>query len=497
MLSTVLRFRRDEVAAENDDAAGDQPAVAVRVAEAANDAEDARQELLKSLAHDLNETSIGMADASGGLAGSVGAVESVCSRFEELAAEAEENRSRAASMREAMEEATKDAVDSTQSAKDSEAALGQASRDINALVEAVTAINARLEGLRGALEGVAAFSRSIDQIARQTNLLALNATIEAARAGEAGKGFAVVAQEVKALATETTRATAEIDNALSSLGQEADALIGQGESAVGFVDGVRGSMEKLSSAVGSLPATISNIVSACGFVSKGVEEIDASAEYLSVSVGEMRERADGAFGQLKEAGSRIGTMVDRLDRLVGRTATCGIDTDDTMPIELVQEVAHRIETALQQAIDSGQASEDDLFDRHYEAVPGSDPEQVTTRFTPLTDRLLPPIQEPVLDKDERFVFCAAVDDNGYLPTHNAKFSKPQGDDPVWNAANCRNRRIFADKVGLAAGRNTMPFLLQTYRRDMGGGKFALMKDVSAPITLCGRHWGAVRLAYKV
>ena len=111
--------------------------------------------------------------------------------------------------------------------------------------------------------------------------------------------------------------------------------------------------------------------------------------------------------------------------------------------------------------------------------------------------LLPPIQEPVLDKDQRFVFCAAVDDNGYLPTHNAKFSKPQGDDPVWNAANCRNRRIFADKVGLAAGRNTMPFLLQTYRRDMGGGKFALMKDVSAPITLCGRHWGGVRLAYKV
>jgi methyl-accepting chemotaxis protein len=57
--------------------------------------------------------------------------------------------------------------------------------------------------------------------------------------------------------------------------------------------------------------------------------------------------------------------------------------------------------------------------------------------------------------------------------------------------------MFNDRVGLAAGRNTKPFLLQTYRRDMGGGTFALMKDVSAPVTVRGRHWGGLRVAYKV
>jgi methyl-accepting chemotaxis protein len=119
-------------------------------------------------------------------------------------------------------------------------------------------------------------------------------------------------------------------------------------------------------------------------------------------------------------------------------------------------------------------------------------------FTAMTDRLLPPIQEPLLALSPAVVFCAAVDVNGYLPTHNRAFSHPQRPgDPVWNAANCRNRRIFADRVGLSAGRNTRPFLLQSYRRDMGGGTFALMKDVSAPIFVQGRHWGGLRLAYRV
>ena len=68
---------------------------------------------------------------------------------------------------------------------------------------------------------------------------------------------------------------------------------------------------------------------------------------------------------------------------------------------------------------------------------------------------------------------------------------------MWNAANSRNRRIFDDRVGLHAGRNTAPFLLQVYRRDMGGGNFALMKDLSAPIFVRGQHWGGVRLGYRL
>ena len=57
--------------------------------------------------------------------------------------------------------------------------------------------------------------------------------------------------------------------------------------------------------------------------------------------------------------------------------------------------------------------------------------------------------------------------------------------------------MFNDRTGLASGTHTKPFLLQTYRRDMGAGQYALMKDVSAPIWVKGRHWGGLRIGFRI
>jgi methyl-accepting chemotaxis protein len=120
-----------------------------------------------------------------------------------------------------------------------------------------------------------------------------------------------------------------------------------------------------------------------------------------------------------------------------------------------------------------------------------------TRFAKLADRLFPHVQEAVLGFDPQIVFCIAADRNGYIACHNQKYNHTQRrGDVVWNTANCRNRRIFNDRTGLASARNRKPFLLQTYRRDMGGGQFVLLKEVAAPIVVGGRHWGGLRLAYK-
>jgi methyl-accepting chemotaxis protein len=170
--------------------------------------------------------------------------------------------------------------------------------------------------------------------------------------------------------------------------------------------------------------------------------------------------------------------------------------DDAL-IETVQAAARQISGLLDDTIDNGGISAEVVFSTAYQPIAGTEPQQYLTGYTELFDRLLPPIQEAVLQKEARIDFCVTVDRNGYLPTHNMKYSQTQRPgETTWNTANCRNRRIFDDFTGIAAARSRAPALVQTYRRDMGGGRFLLMKDVSAPILVHGRHWGALRLGCR-
>jgi methyl-accepting chemotaxis protein len=155
------------------------------------------------------------------------------------------------------------------------------------------------------------------------------------------------------------------------------------------------------------------------------------------------------------------------------------------------------QSALNEGVRSGRISVDDLFDTTYRPVAGSDPEQFTTAALPFLESILPAIQEPVAAEDSRIAFCVAVDRNGYLPVHMAAYSRPQGDDPEWNRRHARNRRKFDDRSGLAAARNLQEILVQTYHRQLDNGDAVMMKDLSMPITVAGRHWGAMRMAVPI
>jgi hypothetical protein len=174
-----------------------------------------------------------------------------------------------------------------------------------------------------------------------------------------------------------------------------------------------------------------------------------------------------------------------------------VDETDQKFVATAREAATKIGKALESAIAQGEISERQMFDFQYRPMAGTNPQQFESVSTTLCDRILPGIQEPVLALDPRVVFCAAVDINAFLPTHNSKFSQAQKpDDPVWNAANSRNRRFFKDSAGLRAARATREFLLQIYDRDMGGGQVVTLKEVDAPIWVNQRHWGGLRLAFK-
>jgi len=368
---------------------------------------------------------------------------------------------------------------------------------VRQLVGSVQGIEQRLEGLEDALGNVGAMSRNIQKIARQTNLLSLNATIEAARAGEAGKGFGVVAGEVKHLARQTAEVTGGIDDTVKKLSGSVTKLIETSSTTLKMADSV-------GTGVGVINQAVAMFGEAIGTVDGKVDHIAQSATHslsqCAVVIDEIDRFFDGiahTSDSLERADQRIASLLGNSEELMGYIAAAGYRTDDSPIIDLAQQSARAVAAAFEAGVETGQISLDALFDEEYRPIAGSNPPQVMTRCVAFTDSVLPPIQEPLLQTDRRIVFAIATDRNGYIPTHNLRVSKPQGPDPVWNNANCRNRRIFADRTGLRCGRNTTPFLLQTYRRDMGGGAFVMMKDLSAPIIVHGRHWGGFRIGLRI
>jgi methyl-accepting chemotaxis protein len=388
-------------------------------------------------------------------------------------------------------------VEAGQQSSESLDTIDQALSGVNRLVGAVQGIEERLEGLEGALGQVSSMSRNIQKIARQTNLLALNATIEAARAGEAGKGFAVVATEVKTLARQTADVTNGIDDTVQTLSGSVTDLIEVSTDTLKMADSVGSGVGIINNAVSVFGQAIHTVE---GKVSDISDAATRSLAQCGDVIGEIDKFFDGVAmtsESLLKADHRIASLLGNSEELMCFIAASGYRTADTAFIETVQATAQRISAAFEEAVTAGRISAADLFDEDYKTIAGTNPQQYMTRFVGFADQVLPEFQEPNLTFDQRVTFCASCDRNGFIPTHNKRVSQPQGNDPIWNNANCRNRRIFNDRTGLAAGRNTKPFLLQTYRRDMGGGNFIMMKDVSAPITVKGRHWGAVRLGYRI
>jgi len=145
----------------------------------------------------------------------------------------------------------------------------------------------RVAALSDSVEAIGEIIEIINSIAGQTNLLALNATIEAARAGEAGRGFSVVASEVKALASQTTKATEDIRR---------------------NIEAVRDATREAVDAVRAISTSINGLDESAGTIASAVEEQNAATSAISRNTAVTAEQTRAITQAINEvAKSMSGT----------------------------------------------------------------------------------------------------------------------------------------------------------------------------------------------
>ncbi|UXY51279.1 methyl-accepting chemotaxis protein [Pseudomonas tohonis] len=366
-------------------------------------------------------------------------------------------------------------------------------------IERMHALNARARDSRELIatlsqrsEEIQRVTSVIQSVASQTNLLALNAAIEAARAGEHGRGFAVVADEVRGLAGRTASATEEVGQMVADIQRQTAEVVAQIERLSTELDEGVAQVELTGRHLESIAGLAVGVEAQIGAIASGAETNREQLTSLFAAVDQVRSDLGISDQQTQRLAEAAVQLEGQAETISERLAEVGLDDYHQRVYDLAREGAEQIARRFEADIEQGRVGLEDLFDRHYQAVPNTAPPKFRTRFDSYADQVLPAIQEPLLKRHEGLVFAIACTPEGYVPTHNQAFAHPPVGDPQVDMLRSRSKRKFSDRTGIRCGSHQKPLLLQTYTRDTG----ELMHDLSVPIYIRGRHWGGLRLGYR-
>ncbi|MBB4267155.1 methyl-accepting chemotaxis protein [Roseospira visakhapatnamensis] len=225
-----------------------------------------------------------------------------------------EDGANAASQASQASSASVDAV--AAAAEEMASSIGEISRQVSGAsgiahraAEQAESTNDRIQGLARAADQIGAVVNMISDIAKQTNLLALNATIEAARAGEAGKGFAVVANEVKTLASQTSRATETIGTEIGGM----QAATREAVEAIVEIVRVIGEINEITTAVS---AAIEEQTAATGAITENARQAAHSTQNASDNIEAVSESADTTGSTAREVRQASEDVRERVEQML-------------------------------------------------------------------------------------------------------------------------------------------------------------------------------------
>jgi methyl-accepting chemotaxis protein len=201
--------------------------------------------------------------------------------------------------------------------------LAEATDVAHQAVQRADSSHATMQGLSEATARIGDVVHLISNIAGQTNLLALNATIEAARAGEAGKGFAVVAGEVKALAAQTAKATAEIGTQIETV----RTATGDAVTAMTEIGAIIGKINEVSAAIA---AAVEQQSATTREIAASVQEVSGATAATAQAMGHVvavAEDAGAASRDVLAGAADIGQQTETLRIQVDQFVTTVRDED--------------------------------------------------------------------------------------------------------------------------------------------------------------------------
>lgn len=259
------------------------------------------------------------------ISGVVNIVASAATELQAAAKAMTASAEKAATQSLAVDTASKEASSSVQSVaaatEELTGSIREISRQINESARISTAAvhdadqtATKMQHLSQGAQKIGAIVDLINSIAGQTNLLALNATIEAARAGEAGRGFAVVAAEVKSLAEQTAKATAEI-------AEQVGDIQGSTKESVDAITAITGVIRTMSEISTTIAASVEQQGAATNEISRSVQQAALGAGQVSSNISRITEssgESSAAANQVLSAASELSCQSEKIRAEVDR-----------------------------------------------------------------------------------------------------------------------------------------------------------------------------------
>ena len=366
---------------------------------------------------------------------------------------------------------------------------------INSVLELVETLSEHVTGFAAAMGQVQRSAKDIEQIAETTNILALNATIEAMRAGEAGRTFAVVAGEVKGLASDTRKATDEINATVEALGIEAASVIERIESGASASDSAKESVSEIERSLLGVGELVEEVDKQNDQIARSTTTISAHVERVKSVLGNFDEAALENEASLALSVERMHELENTASGMFDTVVNAGLSPADSAMIQIALEYAERVKRATEEALHKGELKTDALFDQNYTPIAGSNPPRFRTSFTDWADRNWRPIIDDCLLRGRPIKMLGLSDKQGFMPTHATERSREPTGDVDHDTAFCRNGRMILGPSEKRAKASDAPYLMAVHRQEAANDEFYVVRTVYVPIVIDGRRWGDVELAY--